>query len=314
MDESETLSEYVALPLIIPPTRAYKQEATHYLYIRPHDPRKPDADSPRSLYVSNVPVDSTETHFKVLFANELGGSRIEHVDFDDAAPSNTKSGSRLDGDLTIQRKGKKRKREAEAKTDEPLKLELPSTWDRKLHYSGCNAVLVFIDKPSAHAAFKAVTRAAKKGQKLEWKEPERGEPSLGVRRYVAHQELMYPSSAELQAAVDAYMTAFGERELAQQKELARKRMQPDEDGFITVVRGGRTGPAKTEEAEEVLEKQKQREQKKRDSMNDFYRFQVREKQKERQKVLIREFEEDRKKVHEMRRRSKKGNDAFMPMD
>lgn len=84
------------------------------------------------------------------------------------------------------------------------------------------------------------------------------------------------------------------------KLLARQRA-PDEDGFITVVRGGRAGPARLEEAQEKAEKQKEKQRGK----EDFYRFQMREKRKERAGELLRGFEEDRRKVEEMKKRRNK---------
>lgn len=97
------------------------------------------------------------------------------------------------------------------------------------------------------------------------------------------------------------MSAFAVREAARAKALARQRQEPDEDGFITVVRGGRAGPARQEEAEEKAAQQKE----KNKGMEDFYRFQIREKRKERAGELLRGFEEDKKRVMEMRKRRNK---------
>ena len=92
------------------------------------------------------------------------------------------------------------------------------------------------------------------------------------------------------------MTAYASLEAERARARARKRQEPDEDGFITVTRGGRTGPARMEEAAERLEKQKQRQK----GLDDFYRFQGREKRKERETQLRRKFEGDREKVKRMR--------------
>ena len=61
------------------------------------------------------------------------------------------------------------------------------------------------------------------------------------------------------------------------------------------------GPARAEEAREKLEAQKERQKGK----EDFYRFQMREKRKERAGELLRGFEEDRKRVEEMKKRRNK---------
>jgi ribosomal RNA-processing protein 7 len=94
------------------------------------------------------------------------------------------------------------------------------------------------------------------------------------------------------------MTAYAEREAAQKRKLQKLRQVPDDDGFITVTRGGRTMPARQEEALAKLEQQKERQK----PLTDFYRFQSREKRKERAVELVKRFEEDREKVRKMRER------------
>lgn len=122
-----------------------------------------------------------------------------------------------------------------------------------------------------------------------------------ITGYLTHHKLRYPAAAVLQANVDAYMVHFADQEAARAKLLARQRAVPDEDGFVTVVRGGRAGPARQEEAQEKAEKQKE----KSVGKEDFYRFQMREKRKERAGELLKGFEEDRRKVDEMRKRRNK---------
>jgi ribosomal RNA-processing protein 7 len=79
------------------------------------------------------------------------------------------------------------------------------------------------------------------------------------------------------------------------------RSVPDEDGFITVTRGGRAGPARMEEAE--AKKAELEERRKNNGVkDDFYRFQNREKRKEAEVNLRKRFEEDRRRVERMRER------------
>lgn len=87
-------------------------------------------------------------------------------------------------------------------------------------------------------------------------------------------------------------------EAARTRALKQARSVPDDDGFITVTRGGRAGPARLEEAQAAAEKLKERQK----PPEDFYRFQTREKKKENAERLKREFQEDRKRVERMRAR------------
>lgn len=88
------------------------------------------------------------------------------------------------------------------------------------------------------------------------------------------------------------MFAFAEQEAENLRARARRR-QPDEDGFITVIRGGRVAPARQEEAAAVAERKKGKAEHK-----DFYRFQMREVKKERHQQLLAKFEQDKRKVAE----------------
>ena len=97
------------------------------------------------------------------------------------------------------------------------------------------------------------------------------------------------------------MTAYNARQEAEVRERARKRQEPDEDGFVTVTRGGRNPAARMEEAKERLEKQREKQK----GLGDFYRFQGRERRKEREAELLKKFEEDKEKVRRMKVR--KGN-------
>jgi len=102
--------------------------------------------------------------------------------------------------------------------------------------------------------------------------------------------------------VDAFMTEFNRKEDEKAKREKRMRNLPDEDGFVTVTRGGRTGPARSEEAEQKKREMEERESKKREELQSagFYRFQVREQRKAEQGELVRKFEEDRKRVGAMK--------------
>ena len=97
-------------------------------------------------------------------------------------------------------------------------------------------------------------------------------------------------------SVNSYMTAFAAKEASQAAAQKRIRQETDADGFTTVVRGGRTNPGKQEAAKEQAEKHRG----KRKGLEDFYRFQSREKKKERAGDLIKKFQEDQEKIRRMR--------------
>lgn len=107
---------------------------------------------------------------------------------------------------------------------------------------------------------------------------------------------MYTDKSQLLESVNNYMTAFAAEEASQVRLQAKRRQEPDADGFVTVTRGGRTNPARQEAAQEQADKQKEKQK----GLEDFYRFQSREKRKERAGELVRKFEEDKERVRKMK--------------
>lgn len=112
--------------------------------------------------------------------------------------------------------------------------------------------------------------------------------------------MIYPPRAELQHRVNTFLTHFTKLEAARSKLLARQRSVPDEDGFVTVTRGGRSGAGRAEEAQEVADRLKEREKKR--ISTDFYRFQTREGRKLKERELKDKYEEDKMKIQSMRER------------
>ena len=290
------VSGFIALPIQFKPSRSFPEPVTHYMYLRPDEPKLPSPEASRSLFLVNIPVTSTAEHLKHLFATQLLAGRVERVDFADS----TFTPKPLTQHVQIAKNSKKRKRVTSSDLEIQLQdAVLPETWDRTIHPCGSQAVVVFVDRPSMEASLKAAKKAVKLGTSITWGEGiEHRTPPLGLKRYGAHQALCYPSRQELLSSVDSYMSAYGRLEEARSREEAKKRQQPDEDGFITVTKGARGGVVRKEDAKELGEKQKEKEK----GIENFYRFQMRERRKEEQGRMMRQFEEDKKKVEEMRRR------------
>ena len=112
-----------------------------------------------------------------------------------------------------------------------------------------------------------------------------------------HEELKYPDPDELLASINTYMKSYNAREEALERLRANKRQQPDADGFVTVSKGAKGGSAaRPEEVQKQLEKQKEKQK----GYDDFYRFQGREKRKEREMQLRREFAADQERLRALR--------------
>jgi hypothetical protein len=286
---------FAVLPIELPSLSLLPNPSKHYIYLKQHDPQIPDPDASRSLFVANVPVTSTELHFRHLFTTQLAAGRVERVDFSDTTSripaARTRSGFQ---------NGRKRKRV----TEEDMQIELqqhqlPTVWARTLHTGGSHAVVLFVDRPSMEASLKAAKRAVKLSSRIIWGHGVDDKVSeLGLQRYQEHNRSQYASRRELLQSVDSYMSSYLKMEEARTRADARKRQMPDEEGFVTVTKGARGGVVRTEDAKELGEKQ----QAKNKGLDDFYRFQMRERRKEEQGEFLRKFEEDKKRVDEMKKR------------
>src|ERR1700721_705592 len=102
--------------------------------------------------------------------------------------------------------------------------------------------------------------------------------------YLSHHKQKYPTHATLQSLVNLSLNKFNEAEAAKMLSLKRCRSEPDEDGFITVTR--------REKVEEPIIEKKN----KSVNLEDFYKFQKREKRELRMGELGGKFEEDKIKV------------------
>ena len=177
------IAGYTILAISLPPLPAFPQAATHYLYLKPHEPKIPTPTASRSLFLVNVPFDSTELHIKHLLSTQIGlpAGRIKDVQFEG---QRRKCGGldKASGPETSQNnKSKKRKRGSSAGTLEDMEgAALPSVWDRDLQIDRRTAVVLFVDRASMDAAFKAVKSMRKEQSEPVWGEGLEGKvPALG---------------------------------------------------------------------------------------------------------------------------------------
>ncbi|KAL2023164.1 hypothetical protein VTK56DRAFT_3770 [Thermocarpiscus australiensis] len=316
-----TLGDFSVLPVSIPPLPSFPRNAVHYLYVRRHAPKIPTPTDSRSLFVTNVPVDSTEAHLRALVASLVGPGRFESATFEGErkAPLDDAAAQPAHAARLLQAHSRKRKREDEGaeqqEEEEDAAARLPSTWTRPLRRSGSTAVVLLADEKSVEQVLKAVAKAhrANSSSRLPvWGEgiPEgKAPPALGSAWLRAHNRLSYPDRAALQASVDAFSALFARREREAAELAKRLRNEPDEDGFVTVTRGGgRNAPVSRTEAEEAKRRMLERQEKKKEELTNFYRFQLRERNKAEQAELLKRFDEDRRKLEAMRQ--KKGK--FVP--
>ncbi|KAI1808951.1 ribosomal RNA-processing protein 7-domain-containing protein [Daldinia bambusicola] len=294
--------EFTELPISIPPLPSFPVETVHWTYLRRNAPKVPTPDDSRSLFVANIPCDSTIEHFRALFASLVGPGKFETITFEhDKKPSWSTHEPAQATRLAVHGK-RKREEEDTQHIEIKVRAALPTTWSRKVYPSGSSAVALFADEKSAGLVLKAAKKLKKPKHYPVWGKGVRDIDitPLGSQWLSEHNKLAFPSKSEVQASTDAYFTLFNKMEKEARQLAKRLRNEPDEDGFVTVTRGGRAAPAKRDEAEEAKQKMMEREQKKKEEMTNFYRFQMREKRKAEQAEMLQRFEEDKKKVQAMK--------------
>ncbi|KAI2627321.1 ribosomal RNA-processing protein 7-domain-containing protein [Hypomontagnella submonticulosa] len=298
---SNPSEDFSVFPISIPPVPAFPVKATHYLYLRRNAPRIPTPDDSRSLFIANVPCDSTEVHFRALFASLVGAGRFEGITFEQDKKTSKSSHEPAQSVRLAAHRKRKRSDEELLNAKDEAAAELPSTWSRQIYRSGSSAVALLADEKSVELILKAVRKLKKPKDYPVWGEGVGDKaPPLGSLWLKTHNKLSYPGNDVVQSIMDTYFTVFNRKEKEADQLAKRLRNEPDEDGFVTVTRGGRAAPARRDEAEEAKQKMLEKQQKKKDEMTDFYRFQMREKKKAEQVEILKRFEEDKKRVQAMK--------------
>lgn len=305
MAEPSGQEDFSVLTISIPPLPSYPVQTTHSVYLR-RNAKILTKDDIRSLFLVNVPADSTEAHLRAMFSSLVGAGKFEAVTFEQdskAAKTSHEPGQAVR--LAALGKRKREEQEAQNRKDEEA-AQLPSLWTRPVRRSGSTAVVLLADEKSVDLVLKAVKKLQKTKKFPVWGEGV-GEktPLLGSQWLKAHNKLSYPGNEVMQDMVDAYFTVYNRKEVEAVQMAKAMQNQPDEDGFITVTRGGRTAPARQEEAEEAKRKMLERQQKKKDETQNFYRWQLREKKKAEQVQFLKKFEEDKYKLRAMRDKRRK---------
>lgn len=194
----KTVAGLLVLPLCLPPQKALPDSTAtqiHYLYLRPDAPKTPNPDTPRSLFLANVPIDADETNLRSLF-KELCGVIVERVEFEGdvgrrenvlaslgiVSGATTESAGPdsivLDEAAGSGVLGKRKRREDKEVSQLQEDLRLPATWEQWLRKSGSGAVVVFVDAASMQRAFRECKKIVREGGVVEWS----GADGLGEKR------------------------------------------------------------------------------------------------------------------------------------
>ena len=130
----------------------------------------------------------------------------------------------------------------------------------------------------------------------------------GIMKLVQSHRNRVPSREFLKSICEKIMTKYEDAEMEAQKRRDAAKNQPDEDGFVTVSYANNVGDATDFEKNGTLGsvqgrrgRERSRTKKKKDeTVQDFYRFQMKESKKRHTEDLKNRFQEDLKRVKQMK--------------
>jgi len=291
---------------VIPIT--YSSTSTHIIYACPHSGskklQKQAFPSGRTLFLVNVPPDSTERELILLF--KYAGT-VEKVVFDDDAMEwheVEESESEGEEDVVmndgLQEQPRKKRKKAKDNAGPPKVTPLPQIPLRTLRRTGGCAHVIFLDSSSLDRAL-AIPQKPRP-----W--PRSSEPS-GLAHYIALYDSLRPPLDVVREHADTSMELY-EYEQARNKQKSSHHKGEaivDEDGFTLVTRGGAYGKTlgggvgvaskKFNGSVRSNRGRKKREGKEKEA---FYAFQKAEKQRKMIMDLKRNWEADKAMVEKLK--------------
>ncbi|KAJ1647312.1 hypothetical protein J3B02_004335 [Coemansia erecta] len=285
--------------------------ATHYIYFKQHSSSRDEILMPssRTLFMYNLPADTTERDIKRLFQ---GLARVARVIFHEVVGQDilqiTAIKAKMINEIAVSiaataekpASGRKRKQKKDsAARDEAIK---PVARAHLLASGGSAHVVLLEDEEMENMlSMKAGVR--------QWPERDADDKTdplqyRGLTRYLFEYRAARPPADLLKTDVDSYMAKFQEAQYERDRMLAQQQNVPDEDGFITVVRRGRNtrnSDGKNAVVAATAEEAREAAAKKKDIVfGNMYRFQVRERKRDQLAELRKKFEEDKEKIARMR--------------
>ncbi|KAI8073879.1 ribosomal RNA-processing protein 7-domain-containing protein [Gongronella butleri] len=289
---------YKVLPVIV------KEGCRHFMYMTRHQVRSEKDSLPgdRTLFLANLPIDTTDEHLQHLFRSHGKLVSITYRDTLSAAHMTAEDATdRIDNDdiftsTLLTDKGKKRKRTQEE--TEAAKRRL-----RRILRTGASAHIVFHSAAALDSAME-MTRIVR-----HW---DAGEDApiqpLGFQRYVLSCQFSRPDHQYLQQQVDAYMLKFKQNEYQKEREAQERLNKMDDDGFVVVSRFKRKrntdGEIQVSVANAAAVRDFDPSKTKKKELVDFYRFQLREKKQNELADLRKRFEQDKAKISQLKQARK----------
>ncbi|KXN69375.1 hypothetical protein CONCODRAFT_79347, partial [Conidiobolus coronatus NRRL 28638] len=249
----------------------------HQLFVKEHvnytnDPATP---SGRTLFLLNLPVDATQQDIKKFFGS---AGKVLTVDF--KSSNSHKLNSSINKSTTP--------------TEKALRHLFQPNDSTQFNVPGNFALVVFLEEEGLKKVFKW----GNKVQKWELQRLETNQIGLNFFKKQYQEERV--DMDKLTVFVNEYISELEKHKAKQEKIQLKSSNEPDEDGFVTVSYTNSNKGASNDgitvkafKADEVIEVKKK-------EQSSFYRFQTRENKRDQLAQLRSKFEEDKKKIANMK--------------
>ncbi|KIS69216.1 uncharacterized protein UMAG_02564 [Mycosarcoma maydis] len=333
---------FLAVPIQVASRSFANQTILHWIYVRKHttatnssagssssNPESLPAD--RTLFMANLPVDTTETNLRdmlasvgaisqVRFRRQAGVEDGEEDEREERGVGELSDEDDIEGEHhQLAKQGKKGKKKnasagAQGKSRVPQIVPLPAMHAPSTSQDGVNGFLstsssahvVFLDAASMNRALDRL----KKG--LKWRHTP--ETLRGLSYLLSSYALSRPSLPSVSTWANSVISLYQYRRShplprrigVRGVTLGASGELLDEDGFIIVQRTsgkyGRAGASADGGGSVGVAKHgfKENQNKKSTGLQDFYRFQLRERKREELAGLRKRFEEDKAKVQKLK--------------
>lgn len=274
---------YKVLGVKLPPVHGHG--AIHHLLFKKHEAKLGEYED-RSMFFSNVPINTDMKIWKRFFQNVAIGATVETYIpsyLTDSVEDTFLDLPKLTSDLQI-----------ESNADmgiDPMSTKLPRN---------CG-VVTFIDKSAFQLAMNNLKQLSSKSKVVDWPlDPN----DFGSGYFLAQFKSQILDVHILSNQVHQALLKFDQAEHESMESFKAQSELVDEDGFTLVVgpqrktKAGILGQQKLAASKVDSDKAKTKEKKK--EKQDFYRFQLRERKKEEMNELLRKFKSDQEKVRSMK--------------
>jgi len=244
-----------------------EHKAGHVLYMKPHQTREAKNNNESVLFVNNIPSYCTEEMVSGMFERYCGHVKAVHL----LEKPDPKFAS--------------------------VSVETKSKYFDKCQIKGFKVAYVKFEKGAA------LEKAMNMNSTTDyfWSTGEK-HLLIGMRKWQnSYNESILKADkvSEMQKEIDAYLLDYDEKKKEEERRL-RLSEKPDDDGWMTVTRKGRTkGAPRTEASKTRIEQRDEKRQAKQQLVN-FYSFQMKESKIKQLEEMRMKFEEDKKRIQLMK--------------